>query len=173
MATQGFTFACQEHQQMHEKITRAAEDIHRTETIIPVAIAALYAWILKDGEPRVSISVILYFVPPALAVLGWLRYLARREYIRTVERYVRDVEDYCYAGATKGHPQGWENRFKDEAKWYWLIRSGFWFGTLAVTATIAAVRICHPNMFGVHAPHWSDAISANAPASEAKSGSEK
>jgi hypothetical protein len=136
----GRDFAVREHSAMQAKLDSASEDIYRAEVVVPVAIAAVYVWLVSHpeiGPPW------LYLVPPFLAVAGGLRYLARLVYVRTAEEYVRRLERKLRA---RDYPQGWEHFYQGKLKWYWLIRLAFWTLLIGATSYIATAKILCPEM---------------------------
>jgi hypothetical protein len=103
-------FMLQEHEALQGKMSRSAADLWRIETIVPLAIAALYAWFAKEGGHLGHISSWLLWVPVGLVVFGACRQELRYRYINVVEEYLIRLETAVY-GET-GDLRGWENHWK-------------------------------------------------------------
>jgi hypothetical protein len=136
-------FALQEHSAMQAKLERAGEDVYRTETLIPVALAAFYAWLLAR-DASAPVPAWLYLVPPILSVLGGLRVFARFTYIQQAEIYVRSLEAFLARESTA--PRGWETFFQDKIKWYWPVRGLTWTMLVAATSFVACAKHYFPHM---------------------------
>jgi hypothetical protein len=145
----GRDFAMQEHLAMLGKLDRAGEDIYRTETVVPLAIAGYYAWLLSRTN-CVVMPWWLYLVPPVLSALGGARYIARRRYIRQVETYVRMLE----AGlrGINSSAGGWEHYFENKLRWYWSVRALFWSALTVATAAGALLYYWSPGVLCASSP---------------------
>jgi hypothetical protein len=139
-ATHKREFAMREHEAMQAKIQRAVEDLYRTETIIPLAIAAIYAWLWTDSS-RIGVATAwLHLLPPVLAVLGLLRQKVRNGYLKLAETYVQRIERDVY-GQCDPHTDicGWETYYlTDRETGHHKLRRSFWLLLIAVTSGLAA-----------------------------------
>ena len=124
------------------KIDRAGEDIYRIETVVPLAIAGFYAWILSR-ENCDTMPWWLYAIPPFLAVLGCVRYFARSKYIRACEEYIRMLE--CKLRGDDSDPEGWEHFYVlNGIRWYWSVRTVFWILVVIATTSVIAINVKTP-----------------------------
>jgi hypothetical protein len=143
-----------EHAGVLEKIRHASTDLYRTETVVPLAIAAIYAWLYgSSGMVPRQAPDFFWMLPVLLAVFGawrqWLRYAALNgyaEYHRKIESDLyREMEtgrgDWACSGFehywVKIHPLwGWGRlRMRSHA---WM-RSLFW-GLLIVLTSYLSTR---------------------------------
>ena len=135
----------QEHGAMQAKLVRAGEDVYRTETLIPVGIAAFYAWLLSR-DASAAVPTWLYLVPPILSVLGGLRVVARFKYIQQAEIYVRELEKFLRQDPQA--PCGWETFFANKIIWYWPVRGFMWTILIVATSFVAYAKYYFPYMIG-------------------------
>lgn len=139
--TFGRDFALQEHVAMLAKLDRAGEDIYRTETVVPLAVAAYYAWLLSRPHCA-AMPWWPYLVPPILSFLGYARYSARLRYIRQAEKYVRKLESRLRG--VYSETRGWEHFYKGKLKWYWAVRTAFWLSFILATTSVAILYYRDP-----------------------------
>lgn len=103
-------FIRREHEALQEKMSRSAADIWRVETIVPLAIATLYAWLAKDSGHIGPIFGWLLWVPVGLVLFGACRQEIRYRYMDVVEDYLIQLERTVYG--TRSSLVGWENHWK-------------------------------------------------------------
>jgi len=136
-----------------DKITATRADIVRTETVYPLAIVALYAWMLTHpaGAPwlwRVAMSL-----PSAIAVLGVVRLRGRLKSMRLLEEYCCRIEFEFYQTAD----WGWEHTYALDRPMHgvgrarWCVGIGFVFLTLVVAGW--AIIVGPPLVTVGGAPH--------------------
>ena len=133
-----------EYESLQSKIHRNVEDLHRIETIIPLAIAAIYAWSFKDGVGLSSDAPWIYVIPPLLSVIGLLKQRSRNLYIGLAENYIRRIEDDIYGcGVDRSNGIcGWENFYAiDRDKGHRTLRVFFWYALMISTGAFAAYMI--------------------------------
>jgi hypothetical protein len=135
-------FLLREYDAVQEKIGHAVRDLARTETIVPVAMAALYAWLVKDGGIVAKQAPWVYFIPVGLALIGLLRQEARYAYLRVTEEYVRSIEKDVYG--EDGKPlQGWENFYeKKSIRYHHGLRTVIWIALLTLSFVYACAKLC-------------------------------
>lgn len=138
----GREFALKEHSAMLAKLERSGEDIYRVEILVPTAIAALFVWLMSKGG---DVPSWLYFLLPAIALLGGLRYLARLRYVSAAEAYVRELETRLRG---RGWPKGWEHFYErsGRVKWYTRIRCTYWILLIGATAYVAVAKFRFPSL---------------------------
>jgi hypothetical protein len=134
-------FVLREYDAIQAKIDHAVRDLARTETIVPVAMAALYAWLVKDGGTLARQAPWIYFIPVGLALIGLLRQEARYAYIRVAETYLRKVEVEIY-GQGAEPIEGWENFYQNKSvRNHHVLRVIIWIALLAVSFTYACAKL--------------------------------
>lgn len=125
---------------MQARVTRNIQDMYRVETLIPLAIAVLYAWLAKDGA-TVQAKAWLYWIAPLLVVFGAFRQEARYAYIKTAELYLRKLEIHVYGAQLEpSDPEGWERFWEGNGVgWHRLLRRMIWSCLFVPTFLIALV----------------------------------
>jgi hypothetical protein len=103
-------FMLREHEALQEKMSRSAADLWRIEAIVPLAIAALCAWLAKEGGQVGTILNWLLWIPVGLVGFGFIRQEIRYRYIDVVEDYLIRMEKSVYG--KEGDLRGWENHWK-------------------------------------------------------------
>ena len=137
------SFLLHEYDALQDRIARSVTDISKIETIIPLAIAAIYAWLWKDGIDAGAAAKWFHLIPPMLTVFGILRQEVRNSYIKKVEQYLRRVERRVY-GQTDLHNSvcGWENYYASVLSTaHRLLRRTFWGMLLASTTALAVYHL--------------------------------
>lgn len=139
-----------EHSGLLEKISHAATDLYRTETVIPLAMAVIYAWLYRSDVSASHVPGWAWSVPIIIAVFGAWRQLLRYISLWGMHEYLRKIETELYGEVADDLCRGWEN--------YWLVavhpehqfltwkvtshgvmRTIFW-ALLIVGSTVLAVR---------------------------------
>ena len=119
---------------MAEKIRHATIDLYRTETIIPLAIAAFYSWLFGYSNCY-NVSRVMLVIPVILTALGGFRQFLRYKYIDCAEDYLILVESKLYPGE---NPLGWVRHYRREFRApHKLMRAIFWFVLLSLTTLLA------------------------------------
>ncbi len=132
-------FRLEEYKSVVARIAYSVEDLHRTETIIAIAIVAFYAWIFKNGTSIIHSAPIVLWAPVSLPVLAILRLSARHRYIDDLENYLKKIERVFYSQLDAF---GWERNFAScQQKYpfsYRSVRKLFWLLALAASIAVAA-----------------------------------
>jgi len=97
-----------EYQAVLEKITCAREDMARLETVYPLAIVAIYAWVFANPPVVKTLWCIALTIPVAIALFSVIRIASRRKHIGLLEAYVRELEVEVYGAESE---LGWERRY--------------------------------------------------------------
>lgn len=103
-------FILREHEALQDKMGRSAADLWRIETLVPLGVAALYAWLAKEGGQIGAIREWLLWVPVGLVLFGACRQELRYRYIDVVEDYLMRLETSVYG--EREDLRGWENHWK-------------------------------------------------------------
>ncbi len=128
-----------EHAGMQEKIRHATLDLYRTETIIPLAIAAIFAWLYGDGQDASRLPRWILAIPVALTILGAARQFMRYKYLGCAHGYLKLLERKLYPAESDGD-LGWEAYWEknDTSRHKWM-RILFW-SLLGVATLVLAVQ---------------------------------
>jgi len=97
-----------EYQAVLQKISATRADLSRTETIYPLAMAAVYGWLFSNAASLAWVWRIAIWIPFGIAVLALVRILARQQAMKVLEGYCRELEKAFYGDAGPG---GWENTY--------------------------------------------------------------
>jgi len=94
-----------EYQAIQQKIAATRDDIIKTETVYPIAITAIYAWLFTTQPTSVLLWRWALWLPVGIAVLGLVRIRARHRAMDLLESYCRrlELEFYGHTGL------GWEH----------------------------------------------------------------
>jgi hypothetical protein len=131
-------FILREHEALQEKMSRAAADLSRIETIVPLSVAAFYAWLATEGGEVRHLSNWLLWAPVALVLFGAVRHDVRYRYIDVLEAYLVGMEREVYGEG--GNPPGWENHWKSQGnRSNRYIRYTMWAALLVATLTVACL----------------------------------
>jgi hypothetical protein len=124
----------QEHASLQEKMKYAVEDLHRTEILFIGAMALYYAWLFKEGVSAPAVGW-LFFIPCLVAVVGFVRSLARVTYIGRLEAYIRRIEEHFGLSGNLG----WEHHYSSHAHgWHYnSVRLAIWVFSFVVALVLA------------------------------------
>lgn len=111
-------FRLLEYQAVLDKITCARADMARLETVYPLAIVAIYAWVFANPPVIKSLWCIALVIPVGIAFFSVVRIASRRKHIGLLEAYVRDLETEVYGA---GSELGWERSYARDNPLAWLI----------------------------------------------------
>jgi len=127
-----------EYEAVLDKMGHARSDITRAETLYPLAIAAIYAWIFATPPAIAVLWRIALYLPVGIAALGIIRLYSRRKHMALLEAYVLDLESEIYGDDAE---LGWERRYAREKPLAFMIyvRAAYSLAILAGTIWIA----CH------------------------------
>lgn len=129
-------FMLREHEALQDKMSRSAADLWRIDTIVPLAVAAFYAWLAKDGGLVGKTFNWLLWVPAGLVLFGVCKQELRYRYIDVVEDYLRRMEKAVYG--ERDDIKGWENDWKSKgSKGNRHIRRAVWALLFLATLVIA------------------------------------
>ena len=127
-----------EYEALQLKIERSVGDLFKIETVIPIAIAAFYTWLAKEGSQVGIFHSWLLWLPVMLVVIGLLRQEVRYRYLGNIERYLMKIEEVAYKGWDEDYPEGWERYYRRRGSpWNRHLRRAVWIVLLAGSATIA------------------------------------
>jgi hypothetical protein len=149
-------FALQEYAGIQEKMKSSVEDLHRVETVFPVAIGAFYVWLIKDGRTFALAEGFIFLIPVFIPVLGLVRHLARMHYISLLESYLREVEKKHLVAVGLGWETFYEREKKDSLQIrYKKLRIGVWMQLIVMTSIISCFLWLGsgPTEGGHQAPH--------------------
>lgn len=146
-------FMLHEHNALQEKMRHAISDLYLTETIVPAAIAVIYAWLYGGELGGREVPYWMWWMPLVMVMFGALRQHLRYRRLWGYETYVRSIERAIYGKPTRAgrnKPWGWEtywlkkvSRSGAPGKWrvsaHGLMRGLFW-GLLIVGTFILAVQ---------------------------------
>lgn len=136
-------FTLSEYAALQAKIDRAVTDLQRVETVVPLAIAAVYVWLWKDSVQAGAAARWLHLLPPVMAMFGLHRQEVRYAYISKVETYLRRVEAATY-GQCDLHNSvcGWERYYGSVVHYgHRNARRIFWFVLILATSLLAVYQI--------------------------------
>lgn len=97
-----------EYEAIMRKMSEIRADLSRTETIYPVAMAVMYAWLFTHGTVGGRAWAAALVLPPVIGALGLLRIWARQQTMAALETYCCKLEREFYGGA---EPAGWEHAY--------------------------------------------------------------
>lgn len=146
-----------------ERISYASTDLYRTETLVPLAIAVVYAWLYSGTGVRGEIPDIFWLLPVLLVAFGAWRQFLRYTALEGYAVYLREMEEELYrrpddaSGLCWGLSRYWEQVHPPlklvGIRSHALMRIAFWLllavGTLGLAYYEMAVR---PDDAGVGAP---------------------
>jgi hypothetical protein len=95
-----------EYEAVMRKMSEIRADLGRTETIYPVAMAVIYAWLFTHGTGGGRAWAAALLLPPVIGALGLLRIWARQQTMALLEDYCCRLESLFYGDAAPG---GWEH----------------------------------------------------------------
>jgi hypothetical protein len=129
-------FRLKEYEALLDKIAHTRADVGRAETIYPLAIATIYAWVFTNPPAIPVLWTAAMVLPVAIATLGIVRLYSRKQGMNLLEDYVREMEVEIY-GADSA--LGWERRYtqRQPLKVLILVRAGLALAILAGTGWMA------------------------------------
>jgi hypothetical protein len=115
----GRDFALLEYQALQDRLSFVRNDLTKTETFAPLAVAALISWGLANETLITNDRAVFYAIPLILTLVTILRFVSRFRLVLKVEEYFRLMEAQlsAFGGLT-----GYENHIKPNG-----VRQGFPF----------------------------------------------
>jgi hypothetical protein len=125
-----------EYEALQDKIAHTRSDVGRAETIYPLAVISIYAWIFTNPPVIRELWMLAMALPVVIALLGIVRLRSRKRGMDLLESYVRNIEIEIY-GADCG--LGWERKYSEKRPLKWLVRvRAILMGALFVVTLILA-----------------------------------
>lgn len=130
-----------EYEAVRQKIAATQADMARTETIYPLAMTAIYVWLLTDGPAVPWLRAWAMWLPFLIGLLGVIRLESRQRVMQPLESYCQKLEGIYYGG---NEPHGWEHEYQAAQPMKWF-RRGRRVASLILVAgsfslAVAAVR---------------------------------
>jgi hypothetical protein len=134
---------------IEEKIRHASTDLYRAETVIPLAIAVIYAWIYGGRSGPRTVPDFFWVLPVLLAAFGAWRQMLRYKALNGYAEYLRNLESDLYGRTPNGRwacwgferfwpkihtPIGWGRVKMRSHAW---MRSLFWTLLILLTLSLA------------------------------------
>lgn len=85
-------FLMAEYQAMQDRLKFLREDLIRTETLTPLAVAAIYSWAFTQDKLHGVGRLVLFWIPVFLVLIAFLRLVSRYASVFNLERYLRLLE---------------------------------------------------------------------------------
>ncbi len=111
-------FMLMEHACLQDRIRHASQDLYLTETIIPLAIALMYAWFYSDAAAAGRIPKWTLGFPVFLVLYGALRQRLRYRALWGHHEYLRRIEREFYGPVARKEdcrPYGMETHWAHKA----------------------------------------------------------
>jgi hypothetical protein len=97
-------FLTMEYQAMQDRLKFLREDLIRTETLTPLALAAIYSWAFSQDELDAVAKMVLFWIPVPLVLIAFLRMMSRYASVKNLERYLQILESELAPGSrSKGY----------------------------------------------------------------------
>jgi hypothetical protein len=103
-----YEFRLLEHRWLQEKERQASEDLYRTETLVPIAIGLIYAWLYGGEDGPRNVPPGLWWVPVLIAGFGAWRQRLRYRTLWGYHFYMRAIEREAYGDPPEPYPPGAE-----------------------------------------------------------------
>jgi hypothetical protein len=123
-------FRMREYEAVLSRIVDARTDVTRVETLYPLAIAAVYAWVFTNPPAIAALWTLALMIPVGIAFLGIVRLYSRRKHIALLEAYIRGFEAEAYGPDSD---LGWERRYAKENP----LRTMIWLRVLSALLILA------------------------------------
>lgn len=101
-------FRLKEYEALLDKIAHTRGDVGRAETIYPLAIATIYAWMFANPPTTPVLWRAAMVLPVAIAALAIVRLYSRQRGMSLLEQYIREIEAEIYGDDSN---LGWERRY--------------------------------------------------------------
>jgi len=138
-------FLITEYEAMQARLKFLREDLIRSETIAPLACAAIYSWSLtNEALTHAGLTVIL-ILPVLISVVVFLRQVSRYNSVKQLERYIKEELEPRLHPATG--PVGYENYIRSGGRplgfpYLYVSRYILWIsmlvGSLFLSVAVAA-----------------------------------
>lgn len=144
------SFPIIEYQALQERLKFLREDLIRSETVAPLACAAIYSWSLTNDSLTRSGLIVILCLPVLISVVVFLRQISRYKSVKLLERYIKEelksrlhpasgpigYENYVRSGGpTSGFPYLYVSRYI-----LWIsILAGSIFLLVAVSTNLLAL----------------------------------
>jgi hypothetical protein len=156
-------FHLKEYEKLREEILLHFKEIFRTDTFFLVAIIAYYAWLATHPE-MLSKHWIIPWLPMALPIAGFFRYVGLLRMMMAIGKYIQVLEgnflgDIPHTPGAKD-AYGWE-RFLSLHRSHWFMAYQFLFWVLLFVMTILAPYLVFRS--DIHTPPVPAAQSSAAP----------
>lgn len=100
-------FLMAEYQVMQDRLKFLREDLIRTETLTPLAVAAIYSWAFTQDRLDAVGRLVLFWIPVVLVLIAFLRLISRYASVLNLERYLRLLECELAKGSKSHGYETW------------------------------------------------------------------
>lgn len=135
-STRDVDFMLEEYRTLRAEIEAVIHHMRNSERNCVVAVVAVYAWIATHPI-RPEFKAATWLLPMAAPVFGALYYWSLQRHVRTVAKYLIQIEQFMLAGAPLN---GWEHHVNAQSKLTFnKAPILFWVGLNVLTLTLSVL----------------------------------
>jgi hypothetical protein len=119
----------EQYKELRNTFKKITEDIRKLEIYAVTAVAALYAWLLKEGGQH--LPWFAYYIAFPVVFLAWLKALNQIKRIKTVDEYLVKIEGVFFKDQES--LPGWQHFARNASIYLLAADKFFWICLFAFT----------------------------------------
>jgi hypothetical protein len=96
-----------EYGAMQDRLKFLREDLIRTETLLPLTLAAIYSWAFTQDNLDPVGRIVLFWIPVPLVLIAFLRLISRYASVKNLESYLQLLECELAMGSCSPGYETW------------------------------------------------------------------
>jgi hypothetical protein len=131
-------FQKDEYATLRKEVESCMTELASLEKVVVGGVAAIFAWVAKDGAHSGYLAAVAWLVPTVVAPYGGLKEKAIESHLKILSGYLRKIEIAQLPPDSK--VEGWEDYFeKNSLGKRTQVSKEAWGGLLVLTALTSAI----------------------------------
>ena len=131
-----------EYATLRKEVENCMTELGTLEKTVVGGVAAIFAWVAKDGGDHNQIAALAWLVPSVIALYGGLKAKATEAHLKVLGDYLRKIE--VAQLSTDSKVEGWQEYFEKNSpgKRTQLAKEA-WLGFIGLTVLASVIGFAH------------------------------